>query len=421
MSYILNTIKKLTLAFAVVVVAGTSLTLPAQAQTVTPPVTVTPASAADSSSTPIYGIAMTSCLEIFNWQQYMTDVRAGITNSNPYDKQGCVRDAVVATNGTRTVTKNPQGQVTAVNYNITTPSVLKSQYNQFTIGQATTKAAFGNLPVLGVFPNGNLAAQALNTYEITGTIKQSIPPSNRSVKNGLPSIFPEAKLAQIYTTGGDRNGVPRSPYTGPSSFGSNGNWLGGFCLVRGGKLVTRSQGNDRIPFNGAFFTPADYGKNNETPITTCSWPNTPEAVNAGLFDPEGVVKDNILEVYQFVYKIPYPTSYEQCTALFPGAFANFEACITWFRNRYSKPLTGAAIGSNLYYSYTYYGAWNDIYTGWIGWENPDINKVRAGFTTTATEAQLREFYGDNTTSAALLKERYEAFIRGADGYSVYAI
>jgi hypothetical protein len=422
MTYIYNSIRNLSLSLAIIAMAVTGVSPAVQAQTtVTPDVSVTPATAADSSSTPLYGIGMTSCLEVFNWVQYMADLNAGITNSNPYDKKGCVRDATVAINGSRTVTKNAQGQVTAVSYNVGSPIVSKTKYNQFTIGQATTKAAFGELPVLGVFPNAGLPAQALNTYEITGAVQQAVAPVDRSIKEGLPSIFPEAKLAQIYTTGGDRNGVPRSPYTGPATFGANGSWLGGMCVVRGGKLVTRSTGDDRIPFNGNFFTPESYGLNNNTPITTCSWPNTAETVNAGVYDPEGVVKDNLLQVYQFTYQIPYPTDYAQCTALFPGSFANYEACIGWFRTRYSKPLTGTATGNSLYYTYTYYGTWNDVYTGWIGWENPDINKARRNFVTTATEAELRAFFGDNTTSAALLKERYEAFVRGADGYSVYAI
>ena len=158
-----------------------------------------------------------------------------------------------------------------------------------------------------------------------------------------------------------------------------------------------------------------------------------------------------MDVYQYIYKIPYPKDIGECNSLFPNVFSTYANCLSWFQNRYSLPFTGSATGNALYFTYTYYGVWDDIYTNWIGYTNPDINKARSTFTSSATLAQLRNYYGDdvptlrrlfndntssesvligrvNTASQALqdqyraaLKDRFESFIQGADGYSVYAL
>lgn len=409
---------------------------------------VTPASAIDDSTNPIYAADLTSCFEIFNWTKYLADLAAGITNSNPYDKQDCVRQPNIAFNGTRTVTKNGAGQVTAVNYAIGAKQISKTLYKDFAIGQAGTKTAFGNLPVLGVFPNGTYTAQALNSYDIDGTTKATVANVDRSDKAGLSSIFLGSELSQIYSTGGNRNGMPRIPYTGADQFVNN-TWLGGFCKVEGGKLKMKNI----VDGSGNIFTPADYDENINSPITTCRWPDTnaTRTSNPVLFDPEGVVKDQNLAIYQYVYKIPYPKDKLECDTWFPRAFSDYTKCLDWFQTRYSLPLTGSKTGNALYYTYTYYGTFDDKYTQWVGWVNPDINKVRASFTTSATLAQLRSYYQDpeatlrqlfndttssysalvtrmNTASSAvqaqyqaILKDKFEGYIRNADGYSIYTM
>jgi hypothetical protein len=101
------------------------------------------------------------------------------------------------------------------------------------------------------------------------------------------------------------------------------------------------------------------------------------------------------------------------------------------------------------YTYTYYGAFDDKYTQFVGWNNPDIGKARSTFTSSATLDQLRKYYqdpedilrslfGDTTSSYGALrnkmdtssdtiknqykdalKQKFEGYIRNADGYSVY--
>ena len=444
----INLKKSLTLGFsalAIFATLGTGL----QAFAAIPPTpTVNPASAIDSSSNPIFAADLTSCFEIFNWPKYLDDQSRGITNSNPYDKQDCVRQNNVAFNGTRAVTKNGTGQVTAVNYTLGARQIARTLYKDFAIGQAATKTAFGNLPVLGIFPNGSYTAQALNSYDIDGTVKATVTNTDRTDKAGLSSIFLGSELSQIYSTGGDRNGMPRIPYTGRDVF-SGGSWLGGFCKVEGGKLRMKNI----LDGAGNIFTPADYNENVNSPITTCRWPDTSATRTSTpvLFDPEGVVKDQNLAIYQYVYKIPYPANKAECDAWFPRAFSDYARCLDWFQTRYSLPLTGSKSGNALYYTYTYYGTFDDRYTNWVGWVNPDINKVRASFTTSATLAQLRAYYQDpenilrqlfndttgsysslvtrmNTASTAvqnqyraILKDQFEGYIRNADGYSVYTM
>jgi hypothetical protein len=407
--------------------------------------TVTPASAIDSSTNPIYALDQTSCLEVFNWSKYLADVNNGITNSNPYDQKDCVVQNNIAYNGTRTITKDNSAKPTNITYNVGARQFAKTKYADFAIGQASTKTAFGNLEVLGVFPNGSRNAQALNAYDVDGTQRGSVAPVDRSVKEGLSSTFTTAQLNTLYSTGGTREGMPRICYTGPDIF-QNDLWIGGFCKVEGGKFKAKVIGPDK---NGDTWTVSDYGEDPNSMITTGRWPQNSDTVAKGLYDPEGVVKDQNLGVYQFVYKIPFPKDKAECDSWFPKAFSEYEKCLSWFQERYSLPLAGTKSGNAVCYTYTYYGAFDDKYTQFVGWNNPDIGKARSTFTSSATLDQLRKYYqdpedilrslfGDTTSSYGALrnkmdtssdtiknqykdalKQKFEGYIRNADGYSVY--
>jgi hypothetical protein len=434
------------------VIALVSGAVPASAAT-----TVTPQAAYDSSTNPIFSINMTSCLEVFNWRQYLDDVNAGIPSSNPYDKQGCVREKNLTANGTRTVTRN-RNDVTAVRYNVGQRQINKQRYNQFTVGQPNTKQAFGNLPVIGIFPNGNQPAQALNSFDINGAATQSVPTFDRSLPANISSIYPAGKLNTLFPQGSARTGMPRIPNTGPATFDANGSWLGGFCTSQGGKIQLRNRiGPDA---RGNVFTIRDFTRATGTDISgkdpsdlpeICGWPNK-APYNTPSFDlyDEGIYKDQSLEAYQFIYKIPYPANQGECNSLFPNSFSNYNECIDWFRNRFSFTQTGSRTGNAIYYTYTFYGSWNGQYTEWVGWENPDINKARKNFVTSGSLDQLRAYYGDdlgtlrqlfnaptatlsdlanrmdNASQAVknqyrdLLKNKYEGYIRSLDGYSIYA-
>lgn len=445
---LLTKFKALVSVFLVLVLALTFVSGTEVSAQVKPAPTVIPQAAMDSAANPIFALDMTACLEVFNWRKYIDDLNAGITNSNPYDSKDCVRQENLARNGTRTVTRDASGNVTEVRYNVGNTQITRNRYADFTIGQASTKQEFGNLPVLGVFPNSGLPAQALNAFDVDGTARGTTPTVDRSQLANLGSTFTADQLNQIYSTGTARTGMPRIPYTGPNGF-SGQVWTGGFCTTQNGRLVTKTIGPDSA---GNTWTVADYGENPASPITTCRWPDSQETRTSTpvLFDPEGLVKDQNLAVYQFIYKIPFPSSAQECNSLFPNVFSNYDQCIGWFRERYSRALTGQATGNAIYYTYTFYGSFDDRYTQWVGWHNPDINKVRANFTSQATLAQLRTYFQDpedvlrslfndqTSTRAALitrmnnssqaiqnqylavLKERYESYIRGSDGYSIYA-
>ncbi|MEI6728297.1 MAG: hypothetical protein WCK98_01515 [bacterium] len=425
---------------------------------VAPNVSVTPAAAADSASNPIFGLDMTACLEVFDWAKKMADLNRGIAESNPYIKKDCVSQKNIASNGTRTVTKNESGQPTAVNYTVGATTVRKSLYNQFDVGSSATKTELGNLPVLGVFPGSNITAQALNSYDIDGTLKTTVANANRADLASLGSIYTPAQINSIYKTGGARTGMPRIPFTGDEKFLTEAGtgdpiYQGGYCKTVGGKITIRNVWAGPNEAGQQLSYPiniADYGYSPNSPIATCNWPNETVFQNAKLTDPDGLVKEQNLDVYQYIYKIPYPKDIGECNSLFPNVFGTYANCLSWFQNRYSLPFTGAATGNALYFTYTYYGVWDDIYTNWIGYTNPDINKARSTFTSNATLAQLRNYYGDdiptlrrlfndNTSSEATLigrvdgasqaikdayrsalKDRFESFIQGADGYSVYA-
>ena len=434
---------KLPILSSLIVIAGMifSFAVPAQAAPA-----VTPPSAIDSATNPIYALDMTSCLEVFDWPQYLSDINNGITNSNPYDQFDCVVQENIAFNGTRTVTKDSEGNPTNIVYNIGPRQLSKTRYTDFAIGQSSTKQAFGNLEVLGVFPNGSRNAQALNAYDLDGTLRGSVAPVDRSVKEGLSSTFTTNQLNTLYSTGGSREGMPRIPYTGPDIFDGEF-WIGGFCRAEGGKLVPKVIGPDA---NGNTFTVRDFEEDPNSMITTCRWPQNADTVAKDLYDSDGVVKDQNLGVYQFVYKIPFPENQAQCDELFPNSFSDYSNCLSWFQERYSLPLTGQQSGNAVCYTYTYYGAFDDQYTQFVGWNNPDIGKARSTFTSNATLDQLRDYYQDpedilrsifgNTNSSYgelrnrmdttsnqqikdqyrdALKQRFEGYIRNADGYSVY--
>ena len=150
-------------------------------------------------------------------------------------------------------------------------------------------------------------------------------------------------------------------------------------------------------------------------------------------------------------------------------------------------MTGKGDGDKLVYTYTYYGMWSDAsnicqtvgttlvpdcspsyrWNSNTNFVDPDLTGPRANFTTSATEAQLIEFYAENNrvfrvpalasafgcvatatpgicstkavdlpaikatftpaqttaynTYVAGLKSRYEGYVRSFKGYSVYVL
>lgn len=314
-----------------------------------------------SSASAEFGTQITACRYTFDWDTYIADRDAGRTNSNPYIDQGCVAmDKAVPA------------------------SYEGLKYSDFAVGQASTKQAFGDDLVVGIHQNGDFAAQSLNTYNEDGSVKDSKPTFNRADDaSSLTSIFTTQQLDTIYSSGGDRTSIPRVFSTGPDAYRelADGSrvYRGGRCEINNGNISVRTQRA------GEDFNPSLYGIDASDPATSCARKVNGERLAS--------VEDELLKVYQFVYEFKYPSA-EQCTQLVAGIDAT--TCLNFFRARYGRDLAGNGTSGNRTLStYTYYGSFDDQYSQWVGWVNPDI----AGPRSTADEG----------------------FLKAYDGYSVYAL
>ncbi len=337
-------------------VSGLAQSTPTNTNTTT---TATPTVAGNTtpSSSPAFGVDITACFYTFNWDTYIADVRAG-KSSNPYDEKGCViQQGVTTTAGTK--------------------------YSDFTKGEATTKQALGTTPVLGIFPNGSFAAQSLSTFKQDGSADQTKQVSDRSKADGLTSVFSTNQISTIYSTGGAKTGMPRIFSTGPDQYTKNTAgqdvYQGGWCKVEGGNIVVRTERA------GKAFDPNLYGRSPATPETTCS-----RTIN-GTRLPK--VEDRNLQAYQFIYEFNFPND-TQCKDYFGVDAAT---CKDYFVNRYARDLAGVTNKSvtRTVSTYTYYGTFDDKYSQWVGWVNPDPNGPR--------------------------RQGADGFVRAYDGYSVYAL
>lgn len=306
-----------------------------------------------------FGLSITACRYTFDWDTYITDQQAGRTTSNPYIDQGCVSEEDITT------------------------GFDGLKYSDLSVGQAATKTAFGDDVIVGVYDNGGFQAQSLDTYNANGSVDQSKAQADRSKAAGLDSIFTNEQLSTIFSTGGDRTAMPRVFSTGPDEYRTLANgtrvYRGGRCAIENGRIFVRTERD------GEAFNPSLYGVDAEDPMSSCA-----RKVNGERLDS---VEDESLKVYQFVYEFNFPNA-EQCEQLVPGIDEN--TCLNFFRNRYGRDLAGnGASGSRTLSTYTYYGSFDDQYSQWVGWVNPDIDGPRA--------------------------QSDDGFIRAYDGYSVYVL
>jgi len=320
---------------------------------------------AASSSTPDHKLSIKACRYTFDWATYIADRRAGVTNSNPYISQGCVEDDEVTKNG----------------------AVVKTNYNQFARGN---KTVFGNDPVLGVFPNAGKPAQNNSTFTNTGAVATAGTSIDRSKLPTLITanqIFTATQLDRIFSTtpAAQRTtkvtGVPRIYSTGPDQF-SGSVYQGGWCMVENGEIKVRMSRAGQ-PLSESFL--ASQNRSSTTPTTSCA-----RTVN-GTRLPS--IEDRPLRVYQAIYEYTYPTA-SQCMEWF-GVDAT--TCNTFFNNRYARDLAGDNSGTSrrTLSVYTFYGSFDDQYSQWVGWTNPDVNGPR--------------------------KSSTDAFVKSYDGFSVYSM
>ncbi len=244
--------------------------------------------------------------------------------------------------------------------------ITGAKYSNFYEGDISTKDAFGNDPVLGIFQNGDFPAQG------------NVGNKNRAVLSGLINIFTRDQLKEIYSTGGARTGMPRVFSTGPDTYTINPDrtkvYQGGWCIVENGRIVVRTN-RAGVPFD-----PSLYGRNPDDPWHACARQG------------KTTVEDQNLQIFQHVWEIKYP-SLAQCQQWFA---VDLKTCSTFYRNRLGRDLAGNGIsGNRIVYTMTFYGAFDDKYTKWVGWVNPDLNGSR--------------------------RNSPDKFVQNYDGYSVFVL
>ncbi|MEM1312408.1 MAG: hypothetical protein AAGF07_03005 [Patescibacteria group bacterium] len=326
------------------------------------------------SESPDFKIDLTACLEIYNFATKVADIANGLTTTKPYDDKGCVRQPDLFVNGVQ----------------------QKSNYCDFEIAVDSNKNPrqdFCNLdmPVVGI------QSQNLNVYNVDGTIKTSEASVDRSSDRDLNDIFTDNYKCRIYKSLGSNclngEGIPRWFSTGEDKLLTNTDgslkYLGGRCSIENGNISVRTSINGLDTYD-----PADYNIDVNDPINACAFPGS------------NTVQDRSLRAYQFVYVVKYPTT-DECKTLFGYVDANVSECLTFFRDKYGKALTGngSADSSMFVHTHTFYASWDDgaasaatadgskiISFNFLGWENPDVFRARAN----ATDAISRSYDGYST-------------------------
>ncbi len=298
-------------------------------------------------ASPTFGIDMTTCGAEFDWEKFIQNNKNGIEGSTPYIQQDCVVQKGV----------------------IVDETIKVSRYADFTVGSAATKAWFGDMPVVGVFPNQGYTAQGIVDKNIQ-QINTNFNNVDRSKISSLTNIFTQNHLNEIFSTtnGQFSTGMPRIYSTGTDTF-IGGLYQGGWCKVENGQLKVRTD------WAGKPVDPSLYGRDISAPLTSCARQG------------ESQVEDRNLQVYQFLWTIPYPTA-AQCQQWW-GVDA--DTCNVFYQNSLGRNLAGDTSmtnGSKLVYTFTFYGSYDDQYTKWVRWATPDI-----GNRANATKGFIRSYDG----------------------------
>lgn len=418
--------------------------------------TITPNSADTSLATPYFYVNVTSCVETFNWEMYVADVNSGIKETAPYNKKGCIRQENFASNGTKTVTKDANDNITAVNYTTGATKINVPLYKDFNGNSNTTaKAVLGDLPVIGITNNGGQLAQNLSAYDINGT-SQTKPNCDRVNLNTVTSdgcIWSETELSQIYSTQTARTGAPRIVDTGVDQIYRNSagklTYDGGPCYTQNGQMVKRSKidvGGERERSAISVFP----GLDTKTTAVGCDFRYTGGenfdriSINCGTEDLKNgtnrtyMVIDQGMCAYQFLYVIDLPTA-TQCKTLWGISETDYEQdCLNFWRKRFQKLHNNTMEGNRFIFAKTYYGMFADssFKCQTVGqtncntsykfshngeWKNPDINGPRSNFSTSATREELLAYFGEgyNAYTTEQLRVELNGMVRSLDGGSTY--
>jgi hypothetical protein len=419
--------------------------------------TVTPAPSMDSLSTPYYYMNVKACVEQFNWEQYTADQKAGVQFSAPYTQKGCVRQEAFASNGSKTVTKNAQDNITSVDYTTGAMKINTPLYKNFNGNNNTeAKAILGDLPVIGITPNGGFAAQSTTAYDLGGTVAAQKTACDRVLVESMlqnECIWSNNELNLIYGPQTARTGAPRIVQTGVDQITVNPTTNkkthdGGPCYTANGKAVVRSKIAVGTP-EERNATPTYATSDVNSPIDSCRFFFSQasgssvevncgtEALRPGTTKTYMVIDQGICAT-QFIYVFQIPTK-EQCKTLWDIPFTDYEIeCKQYWQKRLGGLHNNNATGEKFIAVYTYYGMYADSsfkcqtigqtncgssyrYSADGEWRNPDKNGPRKNFATTATKAQLQEFFNDTTLTYDQLKIKYNGLIQSYDGASTYVI
>jgi hypothetical protein len=278
-----------------------------------------------------------SSIEIVN----RTEQKRKFNPRQPYRFQGCVRQkSFTAQEGAR--------------------------YSDFEDGTEATKGFFGDDLVLGLYQNKELSAQGnLSNY-------------NRVTALGLSTIFSPEQLNQIYSTGGSRTAMPRVFSTGPDKYvvsetTGEKTYQGGWCKAENGQIKLK------LSRAGTPFDPTIHDKNLKDAWHSCA--------RVG----KRTVEDSNLSVYQAIYEFKFPDE-NQCVSYFG---THYKKCSSYFQARYARDLAGATSGRRVLSIQTSFGTFDDTYSQWIGWINPDVGGIRS--------------------------QSNDPFIKNFDGYAVFAL
>ncbi|MBC7406539.1 MAG: hypothetical protein H7230_03670 [Candidatus Parcubacteria bacterium] len=451
-------IKSISYAFCLALLL-TQISVPGLAQS------VTPMGAKTQLATPVHGIDMTVCVKQFDWDRFVTDYQnyqkgpktVGF-NSNPYIDKQCVYQEDFATNGAKNYTRtaavksyDTKGKITDANYTVNSSTTVNAPlYKNFNTAKGApadlAKATLGDLPVLGLSANGGFDAQSLAAVDLNGTAQAGQKSDRIQLANHL-NIYNASELATMYGTNTVRSGAPRFVSTGrdglntdattgaictPQSNPNNCIYNGGRCSTANGQFAVRTKLTLQ---DGVIDAPASqFDATN--PLTTCR-------IDTGsrLYEV-----DQNFKVYQFLFVTNMPTE-AQCKGL--ASEIPYQRCLNYYKKEFNTFNPGAAKDlSKRVVAYTYYGFTADAsfacqtasqtdcddngqrfgpksgqnYSGInTGWKVPDLNGPRQTFSTQASEAQIRDYYGDTDTPITALRNRYNGFVKAYDGYNVYLI
>jgi hypothetical protein len=421
--------------------------------------TVSPTTAMDSLATPYFMVNVKACVELFDWAKFVSDKRAGIEQTSPFIKKGCLRQENFASNGSKNITKDANDNVVSVNYDLRPAMTVNVPFYKDFNGTTNTEAKqiLGNMPVLGITNNQNTLSQYVDAVDANGQVytKPACDRIQPQVLNTTPCIWSGEELNQIFGPQTVRTGAPRIIDTGVDEVvkREDGSLIhtGGPCYTQNGKMVVRSKidvGGPRERDASKVYTEIP----NQSILENCRFKLangqnfTSMAVNCGVEPLRGntaktyIAIDQGMCANQFIFVIQMPTA-QECQTLWDIAPIDYEEkCKSFWQKRFQGLFNQAPAktGDKFVITRTYYGMYADSsfkcqvkgqtncstsyrFSNNGEWRNPDIGGPRANFQTQASREQLLQKLGEGYENYTLeqLRVEYNGMMRSMDGASTY--